>query len=551
MGVEYAVIFPSVWLYLKIFHVDYWYLGLVLSAYNMVGIVSTALVGRLVDITRKVRFTGFLWNLAEISGNFIYAMPFNVSLPLIGRMVAGFGEGFISAMWGELARVTTREQRTRYFAILKGSNLLGAAVGPAFNLFLKEINFNIGDWPIDFRTSPGFVMGLVWIVVTVLMLFFVFDLSWELKNNPDYQLLIEEPASDLSRKKKPTRRRHIPRKSPEKRRQARQSPLKTRPAPKTEVFPSLLENEEPKTILAIADEALALKRLQQDEIPEIKQQEKPTEIPEEHEEPEVIKPLPEEDEVIEYPPKDTLQRNPFDSFESTSSSDEGEAEVAKDLDDTESATFKDAIMDMFTKFQVIVMIYLLFFMYVIHTCLQGISPLIAENMLSWTETQVSLLYTGWGLEIILVLVVVWLIAPKVSDRAILLFAVICGCASSATLIILSHSKAGTNLCLYSFIITILLAGVGISVTVVVGRSLVSKHTKSANQGLVHAILTSFNRVAGLSGPIFGSSLYTRKVAMGWILAVLQVLGLVLLIFAYKKLKVANKEKVNSSPTSEN
>jgi MFS family permease len=146
---------------------------------------------------------------------------------------------------------------------------------------------------------------------------------------------------------------------------------------------------------------------------------------------------------------------------------------------------------------------------------------------------------------------VWLIAPKVSDRAILLFAVVCGCASSATLIILSHSKAGTNLCLYSFIITILLAGVGISVTVVVGRSLVSKHTKSANQGLVHAILTSFNRVAGLSGPIFGSSLYTRKVAMGWILAVLQVLGLVLLIFAYKKLKVANKEKANSSTTSEN
>ena len=135
MGVEYAVIFPSVWLYLKIFHVDYWYLGLVLSAYNMVGIVSTALVGHLVDISRKVRFTGFIWNLAEISGNLIYALPFNVSLPLIGRMVAGFGEGFISAMWGELARVTTAEQRTRYFAILKGSNLLGAAVGPAFNLF--------------------------------------------------------------------------------------------------------------------------------------------------------------------------------------------------------------------------------------------------------------------------------------------------------------------------------------------------------------------------------------------------------------------------------
>ena len=553
MGVEYAVIFPSVWLYLKIFHVDYWYLGLVLSAYNMVGIVSTALVGHLVDISRKVRFTGFLWNLAEISGNFIYAMPFNVSLPLIGRMVAGFGEGFISAMWGELARVTTKEQRTRYFAILKGSNLLGAAVGPAFNLFLKEIHFNIGDWPIDYRTSPGFVMGLIWLVVTVLMLVCVFDLSWELKNNPDYQLLIEEPASELnlSRKKKP-KRRH-PSKSPEQSRQRPKelpSPVKMPPTPKAESFPTLVENDEPKTILAMADEALALKRLQKDEEPETEPVEKPTNIPEE---PEEIKPLPEEQKVIESVIKEpgTLQRNPFDTLHSTTSS-EGEAEEGKDIDDTENATFKDAILDMFTKFQVIVLIYLLFFMYVIHTCLQGISPLIAENMLSWTETQVSLLYTGWGLEIILVLVIVWLIAPKVSDRAILLFAVVCGCASSLTLIVLSYSKAGTSLCLYSFVITILLAGVGISVTVVVGRSLVSKHTKPENQGLVHAILTSFNRIAGLSGPIFGSSLYTRKVTMGWILAVLQVLGLVLLILAYKKLKVvAKKEKIKSSSSSEN
>ncbi len=558
MGVEYAVIFPSVWLYLKIFHVDYWYLGLVLSAYNMVGIVSTALVGHLVDISRKVRFTGFVWNLAEISGNFIYAMPFNVSLPLIGRMVAGFGEGFISAMWGELARVTTKEQRTRYFAILKGSNLLGAALGPAFNLFLKEINFNIGAWPIDFRTSPGFVMGLVWIVVTILMLICVFDLSWELKNNPDYQLLVEEPANELKSSRKKKKRRLAPSKSPDESPQPRekelQSPEKTPPAPRRVAFPNFISRsgsqpeEEPKqTILAMANEAIALKELQEDKIPAPEPEEKP-ENPEIEEQPEdtATKPLPDESETVlpNEPDAPQTKLNPFNSFYSTSSS-ESEAEQGIDMEDTEKATFKDAIVDMFTKFQVIVMIYLLFFMYVIHTCLQGISPLIAENMLSWSETQVSLLYTGWGLEIILVLVVVWLIAPKVSDRLILLIAVVCGCCSSATLIILSHSKAGTNLCLYSFIITILLAGVGISVTVVVGRSLVSKHTKPANQGLVHAILTSFNRVAGLSGPIFGSSLYTQKVTMGWILAVFQVTGLVLLVLAYKKLKVVTKSKVSS------
>ncbi len=187
MGVEYAVIFPSVWLYLKIFHVDYWYLGLVLSAYNMVGIVSTILVGRLADATRRIRLTGFIWNLTEIAGNFVYAMHFHFTLPLFGRMIAGFGEGYISAMWGELARVTTKEQRTRYFAILKGSNLLGAAIGPALNLFLKHFNFYIGSWHIDFRTSPGFFMGIVWMVVTLIMLAFVHDLSSEMKARPGYE----------------------------------------------------------------------------------------------------------------------------------------------------------------------------------------------------------------------------------------------------------------------------------------------------------------------------------------------------------------------------
>lgn len=560
MGVEYAVIFPSVWLYLKIFHVDYWYLGLVLSAYNMVGIVSTALVGHLVDISRKVRFTGFVWNLAEISGNLIYALPFNVSLPLIGRMVAGFGEGFISAMWGELARVTTAEQRTRYFAILKGSNLLGAAVGPAFNLFLKEINFNIGEWPIDFRTSPGFVMALIWIVVTGLMLFTVFDLSWELENNPDYQLLVEEPVKKLKspkRKKKRQSSRTTARSSDKDSGSVDSDSLPSDKSPSSPVLaalPTLKQHtqpepeEEPKrTILAIADEALTLRSLKPEETPVFRPTtKKPQDLPAEDA---TTTPLPDENEELEEPTSepDTMQdfkpqRNPFAS----SSDTESEPGQAVDIEESTNATFKDAILDMFTKFHVIVLIYLLFFMYIIHTCLQGISPLISETMLSWSETQVSLLYTGWGLEIILVLLVVWLLAPKVSDRIILLSGVICGCLSTVGLIILSYSSVGSNLCLYSFIITVLLEGVGISVTVVIARSLVSKHTKAANQGLVHAILTSFNRIAGLSGPIFGSSLFTHMADMGWILATLQVIGLVLLLLAYKELKVGKRPARSTS-----
>lgn len=206
----------------------------------------------------------------------------------------------------------------------------------------------------------------------------------------------------------------------------------------------------------------------------------------------------------------------------------------------EPATFLTAMKDMFTKSQVFALVYLLFFMYVTHTCLQGITPLVAERMLNWDETKVSFVYTMWGMEIIAVLVLVWLVSPKIADRVILVSAVVCGTLASGSLIVLSYSTPGSQLCYYSFLVTIFLGGVGISITVVVGRSLVSKHTKPENQGLVHAILTSFNRLAGLIGPIFGSSLYTHKTIMGCLVAGVQLLGLILVIATFRKLKVVNK-----------
>ena len=490
MGIEFAVIFPSVWLYLKIFHVDYWYLGLVLSAYNMVGIVSTVLVGRLADATRKIRFTGFLWNIAEIAGNIIYALHFHVAFPLLGRMVAGFGEGFISAMWGELARITTKEQRTRYFAILKGSNLLGAAIGPALNLFLKEFNFKIAEWHIDFRTSPGFFMGIVWVFITIIMLVFVYDLSSEGKENTAYTLLAQEKevaetvGSLISGSITPQQPRE-------------EGGIEQEAARETEA-----EGNGKNYVLSPEIKSAA----QLSSAEEAKKQEWEVSSPEETDTKYLV----------------------------------SDAENHVDDDVNKKSTFKAALLDMFTKFEVNVLVYLLFFMYVTHTCLQGITPLVAERMLKWNETKVSIVYTVWGLEIIAVLIIVWVVSPKIADRVILMSAVICGNLTSVSLIVLSYSKPQSNLCYYSFLITILLGGVGISITVVVGRSLVSKHTRAENQGLVHAILTSFNRLAGLTGPIFGSSLYTHKTVMGCLIGGVQLLGLILLVAVFSKLKTKDE-----------
>ena len=67
LGVESAVVLPSIWLYLQMFHAEYWYLGLVLSSYNTVAVASAILVGRLADgNTVNILFLGFVLNLAEV-----------------------------------------------------------------------------------------------------------------------------------------------------------------------------------------------------------------------------------------------------------------------------------------------------------------------------------------------------------------------------------------------------------------------------------------------------------------------------------------------------
>ena len=514
MGVEFAVIFPSVWLYLKIFNADYWYLGLVLSAYNMVGIVSTLLVGHLADSTGQIRLMGFVWNIAEIAGNLIYALHFHVSFPLIGRMISGFGEGYISAMWGEIARITTEEQRTRYFAILKGANLLGTAIGPALNLFLKEFDFYIGKWHIDYRTSSGFFMGVVWVAVTMIMLGMVFDISAELQREGKLKHFQKTGRFDFDEE----------------------------------------EEKAGKEVASIDDggtknPVVEVKKEKTGDGSNSKQPEKS-----------------EETQKVDGETKDTTEDiNPEDpggdgtdeqnlkganicqneddeemkNYSTENKDTKGETDVVKSVEEDSpeepQGTFKTALLDMFLRFEVNVLVYLFFFMYVTHTCLQGITPLFAELMLKWDETKISIVYTAWGIEIMLVLIVIWIVAPYVADRVILIWAVFGGTLASISLVVLTYSEPESMLCYYSFLITIFLGGIGIAITVVVGRSLISKHTRPENQCLVHAILTSLNRMAGLTGPIFGSSLYTNKIFMGYIIGGMQFLGLVLLLIVYKKL----------------
>jgi MFS family permease len=372
-------------------------------------------------------------------------------LPLLGRMVSGFGEGYVSAMYGELARITTEDERTRYFAIIKANYIIGIVVGPALNLFLKEFDFYIGNWHIDFRTSPGFFMALMWILATGIMFVFVYDLSDEMRKEKGYEPVSDCPSEEQFSKKEQLR----------------------------EVYGNNCREDE----------------------------------------------------------HGQMTSPPAGINDVINSKKLAEKEPENDSNESSTGSFKYALADIFMKPHIVAVVYSNVFMAIFHTSLQAVTPLVAERMLNWSETDVSLLFTFWGVEIIIVAIILCMLSSKVSDRLLLLMSTIFGSIASVGAILLACSSPMSNSAYYSLLVTIFVEGIPMTILYVVGRSLISKHTSPDNQGLVQAILTALGRVALLSGPLIGSSLFTHQKIWATILAGSQIMGLILVILVFNKLKV--------------
>ena len=189
-----------------------------------------------------------------------------------------------------------------------------------------------------------------------------------------------------------------------------------------------------------------------------------------------------------------------------------EKEPENDSNESSTGSFKYALADIFMKPHIVVVVYSKVFMAIFHTSLQAVTPLVAERMLNWSETDVSLLFTLWGVEIIIVAI---MLSSKVSDRFFLMSTVFGSIASH----LLACSSPMSNSAYYSLLVTIFVEGIPM-----IGRPLISKHT---NQGLVQAILSALSKLAllKLSGPAFiGSSLFTNQKIWAIILAGSQILG---------------------------
>ncbi|XP_041746825.1 major facilitator superfamily domain-containing protein 8 [Coregonus clupeaformis] len=175
-GIEYAVILPTIWRYLQTLGAAPYFLGLGLSAFSLTGLLSGPLFGHLSDKTHTTKKIILFANLFEIVGNFMYFMGYSKWLLLSSRLVAGIGTGAGSSIFGFLTRSTAPEDRSTVFAAVMACRQAGLLIGPAFNLFLRLCDFQLGPFVVNKYTAPGLFMCLLWTLLQLAVVFMYWDI---------------------------------------------------------------------------------------------------------------------------------------------------------------------------------------------------------------------------------------------------------------------------------------------------------------------------------------------------------------------------------------
>ena len=179
-GVEYAVIFPTLWEYLVSFGVlptqTYW-LGLCLSSMTVTDMVTGLVVGKLLDVGQySIKRLVVVLNFSQIAGACLYLASVSRYMILASRLVSGLGKSITIAFLTDICRSTRLSERTPVLLIFNIAFQLGLLLGPGFNLILSQLEVDTALGRLDKLNSPGLLLGLGWSVFSVLVMIFYSDL---------------------------------------------------------------------------------------------------------------------------------------------------------------------------------------------------------------------------------------------------------------------------------------------------------------------------------------------------------------------------------------
>ncbi|XP_028394283.1 uncharacterized protein LOC114518483 [Dendronephthya gigantea] len=480
VGINYAIVIPSLWFYLESFGAPYYFLGIAIAADSLVGVIVSPIVGKIADITRRIRAIGIFTITMDFVGNIVYALPMHVYMPILGRCISGIGAGYVSALYGEVSRVTTPAERTRIVTILEGVRLLGITIGPSFNFFLQNFNFYIGPWKIDKRTAPGFFMAILWFLVGIIHLFTVYNLTKDYKHLEEEFLANGTP--ETSKKNSLPGSRMERRRSSMDLRRSRGSPV------------DRMESRSPSFYM---HEGYSSEEEIQEELTYL----------------DILRTQRQEENMDQT--KD--ERSIF-------------------------AGIKAAL----TRSELVVLFLSQFLMYFNQSSFETLAPLIGVELFGFTITYLSILYVAAGVELVIVIVLVWFVSHYIADRSLLLSSIAMGTLGVFAQLGVAFSQPRTTGGLVlAFMMTFFML-LATPITSIVGKSLLSKITRVEDQGFYQGLLASTQQLGLISGPLVGSALFTYLMYFSSVSLFIFVFLYVLTLITMDKLVGISNNGVNNN-----
>ncbi|CAG0888362.1 unnamed protein product [Darwinula stevensoni] len=162
IGCENAIVPPTAWVYLKALGSrDETDLGILISAFNVGGLVSSLFFGWIVDrwmhLCKPIVFVGAF---IQAAGSVMYFLGIHKWFIVSGRFICGLGSGIFAVILAELARATSSEERTKIFTFVFASLQLGLLLGSAYNMALGDSR--VGEDRVNEASLSGLIFAVLW-----------------------------------------------------------------------------------------------------------------------------------------------------------------------------------------------------------------------------------------------------------------------------------------------------------------------------------------------------------------------------------------------------
>ena len=178
-GTDFAVILPTLWDRL---HIDYGasgtFMGFVISAYSFSGVCCGLVMGKLADQVARTKPFYLIAIVFAIVGHLVYFVGIDKYVILAARAISGMCLGASTVALAYVARTTDAKQRIGVISLIMASRQLGLMLGPAFNLFLRKLDFRLADrFDVDRKSAPGLFMAALWSLCSLFIFVFYKDLE--------------------------------------------------------------------------------------------------------------------------------------------------------------------------------------------------------------------------------------------------------------------------------------------------------------------------------------------------------------------------------------